>query len=38
MFKELTDRLSYPSLEREILAFWKDEGIFARSIASRDGA
>ncbi|HTY57217.1 MAG TPA: isoleucine--tRNA ligase, partial [Bacteroidota bacterium] len=37
MFKELTDRLSYPSIEKEILAFWKEQGIFAKSIAAREG-
>lgn len=37
MFKELTDRLSYPSVEKEILAFWKKDGIFSRSIADRAG-
>lgn len=37
MFKELTDRLSYPSIEKEILAFWKEQGIFAKSIAMREG-
>ncbi|HTS00386.1 MAG TPA: isoleucine--tRNA ligase [Bacteroidota bacterium] len=36
-FKELTDRLSYPALEKEILDFWKREGIFGRSIAEREG-
>lgn len=37
MFKELTDRISYPSIEKEILAFWKEREIFARSISSREG-
>jgi len=37
MFKELTDRLSYPSVEKEILAFWKERGIFGKSISTRDG-
>ncbi|MEW6510457.1 MAG: isoleucine--tRNA ligase [Bacteroidota bacterium] len=37
MFKELTDKLSYPSIEREILNFWKKEGVFAKSITSREG-
>ena len=37
MFKELTDRLSYPSIEKDILAFWKEQGIFAKSIAMREG-
>jgi len=37
MFKELTDRLSYPAIEKEILAYWKEEGIFSRSISDRAG-
>jgi len=36
-FKELTDRLSYPSMEKEILRFWKENDIFRRSIAEREG-
>jgi isoleucyl-tRNA synthetase len=36
-FKELSDKISLPSMEKEILAFWKSEGIFARSIAEREG-
>jgi len=38
MFPELSDRLDYPSLEAEVLAFWKKEEIFQRSISSRQGA
>jgi len=37
MFKELTDRLSYPAIEKEILAYWKEDGIFSRSISDRAG-
>lgn len=37
MFKELTDRLSYPALEQEILRFWKERRIFEQSISSREG-
>jgi isoleucyl-tRNA synthetase len=36
-FKELTERISYPSVERDILEFWKKEKIFQRSIALRSG-
>ena len=36
-FRELTDRLSYPALEKEILDYWKRENVFARSIAEREG-
>jgi isoleucyl-tRNA synthetase len=37
MFKELTDRLSYPDVEREILKFWKEQKIFEKSISMREG-
>jgi len=37
VFKELSERLSYPAIEREILAFWKEQGIFAQSITAREG-
>ncbi|MGA9117957.1 MAG: isoleucine--tRNA ligase [Bacteroidota bacterium] len=36
-FKELTDKLSYPSMEKEILRFWKEHDIFSKSITSREG-
>ncbi len=36
-FKELTDKLSYPSMEKEILRFWKERDIFRKSITSREG-
>lgn len=37
MFKELTDKASYPEVEKQILRFWKDAGIFAKSISTREG-
>ncbi len=37
MFKELTERISYPAIEAEILAFWKEHGIFRKSVTSRQG-
>ena len=37
MFKELTDKISYPAVEREILEFWNTQGIFAKSITAREG-
>jgi len=37
MFKELTDKLSYPAMEQEILRFWKEHGIFEKSITTREG-
>jgi isoleucyl-tRNA synthetase len=36
-FKELTERISYPAVEREILGFWKEQRIFEKSIALREG-
>jgi len=37
-YRELPEKLSYPELEQEILKFWKDEGIFDKSIKMREGA
>ncbi len=37
MFKELTDKISYPAVEKEVLTFWKEHGIFQKSITSREG-
>lgn len=37
MFKELTEKLSYPDLERRILDFWKENRIFEKSISTREG-
>ena len=37
VFKELTERMSYPAIEKEILAFWKERGIFEKSITTREG-
>jgi len=37
MFKELTDKLSYPAIEAEILRFWKEQQIFEQSVTSRAG-
>jgi isoleucyl-tRNA synthetase len=38
VFKELTDKLNYAALEREILAFWKERKIFEQSVSSREGS
>lgn len=38
MFKELTDRISYPGVEKDILKFWKVNRIFEMSISTREGA
>jgi isoleucyl-tRNA synthetase len=37
MFKELTDKINYPAVEKEILAFWESGKIFDKSISLRDG-
>ncbi|MCC6398148.1 MAG: isoleucine--tRNA ligase [Bacteroidetes bacterium] len=36
-FKELTEKISYPAVEREILAFWKEQKVFSQSISTREG-
>jgi isoleucyl-tRNA synthetase len=35
MFPHLPDQLSFTALEREILAFWRESDVFARSVESR---
>lgn len=37
MFKELTDKIHYSQVEKEILKFWEENKIFAQSISSREG-
>jgi isoleucyl-tRNA synthetase len=37
MFKELTEKINYSEVEKEILAFWETNKIFEQSISSRDG-
>lgn len=37
MFKELTEKLSYPEVEKEILKFWQESRIFEKSISTREG-
>src|SRR5512137_1864659 len=37
MFKSLTDKLNYYSLETEIQKFWQENNIFERSISTREG-
>ena len=35
MFKQFTDKIDYPSLEKEILQFWKENDIFQKSLDNR---
>ncbi len=37
MFKELSDKIHYSGVEKEILAFWETNKIFEKSISSREG-
>jgi isoleucyl-tRNA synthetase len=36
MYEELPQKISYPKIEQDILAFWEKNGIFQRSIEERD--
>lgn len=38
MFKELPDKLNLPSIEQEVLAYWKKNNTFAKSISQREDA
>ncbi|MFI5253044.1 MAG: isoleucine--tRNA ligase [Bacteroidota bacterium] len=37
MFKELSDKINYSQLEGEILKFWDENGIFEKSVSTRQG-
>ncbi len=37
MFNPVSSRVNYPQMEEKILAWWKKEGIFQRSVAARKG-
>lgn len=37
MFKELTDKINYAEVEKEILAFWDARNVFQESMTSREG-
>ena len=38
MFRPVKNNVSFPQLETDILAFWKDKGIYEKSLAAREGA
>ena len=38
MFKSVSSKVNLPQMEQDILCLWKDRGIFAKSIQSRQGA
>jgi isoleucyl-tRNA synthetase len=38
MFKPISDKLSLPDLEQEILAYWKSNRIFEKSVEARQNA
>jgi isoleucyl-tRNA synthetase len=37
-YRPVDPRIDFPALERDILSFWRDAGIFARSLAQREGS
>jgi isoleucyl-tRNA synthetase len=37
VFREITDKIPYPSMERGVLKFWKEQRIFEKSISTREG-
>jgi isoleucyl-tRNA synthetase len=37
MFKQLSDKLNYYELEKQILKFWDEQNIFEQSVSSREG-
>ncbi len=37
MFKPVSQKIDFPASEKDVLAFWKREGIFEKSLALREG-
>lgn len=37
MFKAVSNKVDFAELEKEILAFWKEQGIFEKSVSHREG-
>jgi isoleucyl-tRNA synthetase len=38
MYEPVDPKASFPSMEEAVLAFWKERGIFEKSVSERDGA
>jgi isoleucyl-tRNA synthetase len=38
MFKQISDKVSLPDLEKDVLEYWQKNGIFEKSIQARQGA
>ncbi len=38
VFEPVTTRVSFPELEQEVLEFWREADVFARSMRAREGA
>ncbi len=38
MYESVDPKASFPSMEEAVLAFWKEHGIFEKSISERDGS
>lgn len=38
MYKPVDPKVNFPAMEEEILAFWEDQGIFAKSVEQRRSA
>ncbi|HYR83592.1 MAG TPA: isoleucine--tRNA ligase [Terriglobia bacterium] len=38
MFKQLSDKLSLPALEDQVLAYWKEKDLFKKSVEARKNA
>ncbi len=38
MFKQYSDKVNYPEIEKEILQFWKENNIFEKSVETRDAS
>ena len=37
MFKPVSNKVAFPKMEEEVLAFWEKDGTFAKSLKKNDG-
>ena len=37
MFKPVSNKVAFPKMEEEVLAFWKKDGTFEKSLKKNEG-
>ena len=38
MFQPVDSKVSFPTMEEQVLAFWRENSVFEKSISQREGA